>query len=274
MQLNTPTTSQANFLIFSVDSKADLQAMRKALVSTAEYIEADLTAFITNRSLKDAISTRKQFNIPFGSIKPFPARPDPLKPEAPVTILKPAPTTNDVTVKLDDTVEGSGPTSKPDEPPPAATMPTPTPTKHDNTAKVDGIVEGSEYRTVTAAPQVTRLTPIPITIQKGVVVQLNHIVHGSQLSNPAETIATTPNPSAPTEPKVTILDPAPTDRHHNVQLDHFVDRLRPMSKPRILDAPKVTILKPVRLDKDELVQVDDTVEGSEFSAGPPAVSWG
>jgi hypothetical protein len=203
--------------------------MRKALVSTAEYFEADLTAFTTTKTLKDAVSTRRQFEIPFGSFRPFLAKPEPLKPKTPVTILKLAPGADEGTVKHDDTVEGAELPRKPEEP--TATILAPVSINNDDIAKINHTVEGSD---LTGQPEVTQLTPVPI--QEDVAVQLDHAVHGLEDPKPAETlrIATMPARSPAVKPQVTILTPTSMDKDHRVQMDNFVDRLRPMSNRRLL----------------------------------------
>jgi hypothetical protein len=49
--------SQAKFVTFSVNSKADLDSMRTALGNMIEYMEADLTAFTSIRAFTEAAGT-------------------------------------------------------------------------------------------------------------------------------------------------------------------------------------------------------------------------
>lgn len=60
--------SQAKFVTFTVNSKADLDSMRRNLGSIVDYIEADLTAFMSIRALSEAAGDGANRNIPTAEV--------------------------------------------------------------------------------------------------------------------------------------------------------------------------------------------------------------
>lgn len=190
MQANNVKLS-SEFLAVSVKGKADVQAMRKALISTAQYMEADLTAFTTARTLKDTVSTGKplsQFEIPVASIKPIPGMQAlPLNitgriTQPTITILKPAPIKDDVIVKLNDVVHDDPVPKLPAAQParPSVTVLMPSSIKDDHVVKVDDVVEGSEFDAKATHPKVQVITPAMLS-RNGTL----------QLQSPAEPSVTT-----------------------------------------------------------------------------------
>jgi hypothetical protein len=65
--------SKGGLLSFTVKTKGDLRAMRKALGGISDYFEADLTAFTTVRALQDAVKNKaSRKEIPVNEISLVP----------------------------------------------------------------------------------------------------------------------------------------------------------------------------------------------------------